>query len=348
MTRNLSVRRLNGHFRYAVLAVLVCTISTAHAQLTHYVPFSDLDYLEGDLHMQGGFDLGFGSNTWFDGAPEGTGTTVLAGNLSGPAGLVVEGNSVRTSETDFNLAFYTFDQNNDGANGVVGEDNLGPGEHWVSFLARADEGAFFAGLSFVKFFGPEILYIGKVSSTGSDRDNSGTVNGNDFLIIQRDNPLDPVSLPDWLDDYGLANTTAWGIDPQDGQGQRAVEGSDATVDTLLVAKLTIGADANDDTIDLFVNPDITAGTPTTPDLTVSFNEDEFDNRSIDEIRLGSQNGAFYADEIRIGATFADVTPQVPLASGVAVPEPSSLLLAIATVILTWLGRLRPATVQVRK
>ncbi|MEM8944468.1 MAG: PEP-CTERM sorting domain-containing protein [Planctomycetota bacterium] len=301
--------------------------------MTHYIPFSDIDYLEGDLNGQGGFDLGFGSNTWFDSAPTGTGSTVLAGNLNAPAGLEVSGNSVRTSEADFNLAFYTFDQNNDGANGVVGEDNLQAGEHWVSFLARADQGAFFAGLSFVKFFGPEILYIGKVSSTGSDRDNSGTVNGNDLLIIQRDDPLDPVSVADWLDDYGLTNTTAWGIDPQDGSGQIAAVGSDATVDTFLVAKLTIGAGANDDTIDLFINPDINGGTPTTPDLSVAFNEDEFDNRSIDEIRLGSQNGAFYTDEIRIGATFADVTPQTPALAGATVPEPTTLALIASVATL---------------
>lgn len=333
--------QLTCRFRliYATSLIVVFLPAAAHAQLTHYVPFSDLDYFEGDLNGQGSFDLGFGTNTWFDGAPEGAGSTVLAGNLTAPVGLQVEGNSVRTALTDFNLAFYTFDQNNDGSNGVVGEDNLAAGEHWMSFLARADQGSFFAGLSLVKFFGDEILYIGKVSSTTNDRDNDGDVDGNDFLIIQRD---DPSAIPSWEQDYGLTNTTAWGIDPQDGQGQRAVPGSDATVDTFLVAKLTIGAGANDDTIDLFINPDLNAGTPTTPDLTVAFNEDPLNERSIDEIRLGSQNGAFYADEIRIGATFADVTPQVPLVGAAAVPEPTSIALAVAFMTLSLAARRRSA------
>lgn len=318
--------------RYAIALATVCLAIPAQAQLTHYIPFSDLDYVEGDLHEQSGFDLGFGTNSWFDSAPTGTGSAIVAGNLSAPVGLQVEGNSARTALTDFNLAFYTFDQNDDGQNGVVGEDNLEAGEHWISFLARADQGAFFAGLSLVKFFGDEVLYIGKVSTSSNDRDNDGDVDGSDFLIIQRD---DPNSLASWSDDYGLANTTGWGIDPQDGLGGRPVPGSDATVDTLLVAKLTIGAGANDDSIDLFINPDLNAGTPMTPDLTVAFNEDVNSNRAIDEIRLGSQNGAFYTDEIRIGRSFADVTPQVPLLGSATVPEPATLtllagILAIAT------------------
>jgi hypothetical protein len=75
----------------------------------------------------------------------------------------------------------------------------------------------------------------------------------------------------------------------------------------LTAKLTLGASANDDKVDLCTNPNIHAGIPTTPGLTATINEDGTSGvRAIDEIRLGSQNGAFPTDEIRIGATVADI------------------------------------------
>lgn len=185
---------------------------------------------------------------------------------------------------DFDLAFYSMDQDNDGNNGEVGEDNLGAGVHWLSFIARADSNAFFGGLSLVKFFGPEILYIGKIGSE-------------------------------------------WGLD-QGAAGGTAVAGSDVTQDTFLVLKLTIGAGANDDTADLYINPALGATPPAVPDIAgYAFNEDTNDNRAIDELRLGGQNGLpFVADEIRIGATFADV----------AVPEPATgvLLLGLAALSLS--------------
>lgn len=327
--------RLTHRFLLAAAVIASgCFAAQAHAQLTHYVAF-DEGYIDGlDLGGSGGSDLGFGANTWA--TVEGVATTV-AGNLTAPAGLAVSGNHASTSVLDFNRNFYSFDQNNDGANGVVGEDNLGAGEHWLSFVARADQGAFFAGLSFVKFFGPEILYIGKVSLTPADIDNDGDVDGADFRQIQRENPS---LIPEWELNYGAQATTVWGIDPQDGTGQRATT-ADATVDTFLVARLTIGAGANDDSIDLFINPDINAGTPSTPDLTVPFNEDVLDNRAIDEIRLASQNGAFFADEIRIGGTFADVTPLEVEIGAAAVPEPSSVAILLCSAGAVWTTRRRP-------
>ena len=272
-----------------VTALLLCgpLMLPAEGALTHYVPFGDGYTIGNSLNGAGGSDLGFGSNTWFDGAAPGTGTEVLAGSLPGIGGLPTSGNSARTALSDFNLAFYTFDQNNDGNNGVVGEDNLGVGEHWVSLVARASEDAFFGGFSFVKFFGPEILYIGKTGGAGG---------------------------------------TEWGLD-QGAAGTVSVAGSDATVDTLLVLKLTIGPGANDDTVDLYLNPAPGAAPPAVADIAgYAINEDVNDNRAIDEIRLGSQNGAFYADEIRIGMTFADVT----------VPEPTSaaLLCGLAAIGLS--------------
>ena len=257
--------------------------SAVCGQLTHYVPF-DTGYTAGaDLNGSGGSDLGFGANTWFDGSMPGLGSTVVAGNLSAPAGLPVAGDHARTALTDFNLAFYTFDQNNNGANGEP-EDALQAGEHWVSFVARSNSDAFFGGLSFVKFFGPEILYIGKVG-------------------------------------------TEWGVDPG---GNAMAAGGDVNQDTFLVAKLSVGPGANDDTVDLYINPALGTVPPLTSDLTADFNEDPNDNRAIDEIRLGSQNGAFSIDEIRIGASFADV----------AVPEPAGGVLLLGLAIIMGLTRRR--------
>ncbi len=257
----------------------------AQAQLTHYVPF-DTGYVVGnDLNGSGGSDLGFGANTWFDGAPAGTGSAVVAGNLSPPDAVLSAGNHARTAVSDFNLAFYTMDQNNNGMNGEP-EDALQAGEHWLSFIARSDANAFFGGLSLVKLFGDEVLYIGKVGGAGG---------------------------------------TQWGVDTG---GNAIAAGGDITQDTFLVAKLTLGPGANDDTVDLFINPALGATPPAVPDLTASFNEVPSSNRALDEIRLGSQNGAFFADEIRIGASFADV----------AVPDPTFQTLTLE--VDTFTGNVR--------
>ncbi len=246
--------------------------ASSQAQLTHYVPF-DVGYTAGaDLHMSGGSDLGFGTNTWFDGSAAGLGSAVESGNLTGPGNLATSGNSVRTALTDFNLGFYTFDADNDGMNGEP-EDSLQPGEHWMSFVARTDAVSDFAGVSLVKFFGGEILYIGKIGGSA--------ING------------------------GLGE---WGFD-QGATGPTSAPGSDSTQDTLLVVKLTIGPEANDDFADLYINPTPGGAVPATPDIAgYAFDEGQAGGRAIDEIRLGSQASPLYADEIRIGATFADVTP----------------------------------------
>jgi hypothetical protein len=258
------------------LAVLVAAAagtlsSTASAQLTHYIPF-DLGYVAGgDINGLGSFDLGFGVNVWFDGAAAGEGTTIVEGDLGGAPGLDRMGNHAKTPDAAFNLAFYTFDLDGDLANGEP-EDSLAPGVHWISFIARSTTEADFGGVSFVKFFGPEILYMGKVGGNGG---------------------------------------TEWGMDA--GGGQQSA-GGDVNADTFIAVKLTIGPGANDDTAEMFINPAV-GSMPSTPDASVSFNEDPNDNRAIDEIRLGSQNGPFSVDEIRIGATFADVSPGTPPVGG---------------------------------
>lgn len=277
------LKLLSGLSGAALVSASMGLAPAADAALTHYVPF-DQGYTAGSgLGGAGGSDLGFGANTWFNGGA----ATVNAGNLNAPAGLPVAGNHASTDPlSGFDPSFYTFDQDNDGNNGEVGEDNLAPGTHWLSFIGNTEAAAGFGGLSLVKFFGPEILYIGKA-------------------------------------DDGAGNSV-WAIDI-DGAGPAIfpVLGSDTTVDTFLVARLTIGAGANDDIVDLFINPAIGGGEPLVPDISVNFNEDAGGGSAIDEIRIASGGGAFLIDEIRIGETFADV----------AVPEPAAGVLLLSGLAL---------------
>jgi hypothetical protein len=246
--------------------------SAASAQLTHYVPFEVGYTPAADLNGQGGQDLGFGGNVWFDGSAAGEGSMIVEGNLDAN-GVDTLGDSA-TTPAGFNLAFYTFNSNPFTGNGDP-EDRLQPGVHWLSFIAQTSTEADFGGLSLVKFFGPEILYIGKTGGNGG---------------------------------------TEWGIDPG---GNQQAAGGDVNQPTFLVAKLTIGPAANDDTVELYINPDPGGAPPASPDLSYPFNEDPNDNRGIDEIRIGGQNGGFAIDEIRIGATYADVAPGTPIDDCVA-------------------------------
>jgi hypothetical protein len=103
-----------------------------------------------------------------------------------------------------------------------------------------------------------------------------------------------------------------------------VEGTSSvpnTLQSLLVVKYTFGS-AND-FIQLFVNPPLGGGAPTTSSAQTSGNHTT--NLNTVDLSYTSNNGAANSvlfDEIRIGQTFADVTPT-------AVPEPSILLLTAA-------------------
>ena len=108
--------------------------------------------------------------------------------------------------------------------------------------------------------------------------------------------------------------TAWGIDPG---GDQQTAGGDVNQPTFIVAKLTLGPAGNDDTVEIFINPDPGTVAPTNPDLAYAFNEDPNNNRAMDEVRIGGMNGAFAVDEIRIGATYADVAPGTPIDDCVA-------------------------------
>lgn len=134
--------------------------ATASAQLTHYVPFDTGYPAAADLNATGGSDLGFGTNIWFDGAAAGEGSSVVEGSLEAN-GVDTLGNHATTPGA-FNLAYYTFN-----LDPLLGSpDRLQPGVHWLSFIGQSTTEADFAGLSLVKYFGDEILYIGKIGGNG--------------------------------------------------------------------------------------------------------------------------------------------------------------------------------------
>jgi hypothetical protein len=87
-----------------------------------------------------------------------------------------------------------------------------------------------------------------------------------------------------------------------------------SVQSLLVTRATFGTTS--DVIDLYVNPALTGTAPATPDATLTIpHGPALDILEINGFSLGSSTNLF--DEVRLGATFSDVTPT---------PEPSTLLL----------------------
>jgi hypothetical protein len=79
----------------------------------------------------------------------------------------------------------------------------------------------------------------------------------------------------------------------------------------MVLKLTKGGGTGGtDRVELFIDP-LLSGTPASPDAVI--NGSNFD---IDRVRIAGQDGAtLLVDELRIGDTFEDVTPQVPVGGG---------------------------------
>jgi hypothetical protein len=76
----------------------------------------------------------------------------------------------------------------------------------------------------------------------------------------------------------------------------------------MVLKMTKGGGTGGaDRVELFIDP-LLAGTPSSPDAVI--NGSNFD---IDRVRIAGQDGAtLLVDELRVGDTFADVTPYVPV------------------------------------
>jgi hypothetical protein len=109
-------------------------------------------------------------------------------------------------------------------------------------------------------------------------------------------------------------------------GTGAAEATTAVPDTLqslLVARVSFSPAGfpTSDRIDLFVNPPLTGVPPASPTTSLLVpHAASFTTLELDYASLNGASTSTLFDEIRLGNTFADVTPA-------AVPEPSTMLLA---------------------
>jgi hypothetical protein len=217
----------------------------------------------------------------------------VAGLTYGP--LVTTGGSDRTADggTATTLNFRALNQ-------VYGDNET---ETWVSLLGRRNGTTamnLFAGLSFYNSGG------------------AAAANGELSIAATTQDSVVP-GLPDWrILDLGA------------GQSTNANVGIAPDVIDLLAVRITWNvadpglAGTGTSAVYFYVNPALGGSpTPTTGrNITIT---------NFDKMRLAGQNGINYSfDEIRIGETFADVTPTVP--------EPSTLALAGGALAL--LGGLR--------
>ncbi|MCX7848062.1 MAG: LamG domain-containing protein [bacterium] len=117
-----------------------------------------------------------------------------------------------------------------------------------------------------------------------------------------------------------------GKDPN-GNGTSHSTGITRDLDTTYLMVVRMNFAASSDTIDLYVNPSDLGGTPpATPSASITLSD--FYWRSI-RWYPGAAPNTGYLDEIRVGESFADVTPMIP--------EPG---VAVALVLVAWLAQRR--------
>jgi hypothetical protein len=115
---------------------------------------------------------------------------------------------------------------------------------------------------------------------------------------------------------GVPASSNWSLIPDSGTNSSSKVSN--ALQSLLVARITFGA--SNDAVDLFVNPPVGGGPPATADASIAIPH----VTSISQLQViffdidAPANSAFF-DEVRLGRTFAAVTPST-------VPEPSTLML----------------------
>ena len=168
---------------------------------------------------------------------------------------------------------------------------ISSGETWISFLAQRNGAAStttFAGLSFYNSAG--------IAAADSEFSISNAGTGGTWRLFDNNNGGATTSVPTTIT---IASDTTY----------------------LLVARILWGAGAGGtETVSLFVNPALGL-TPVTADASRDINM----ATNIDKVRIAGASGVNYTfDEIRIGDSFASVTP-VPEAS-----TSTALLLGLAS------------------
>lgn len=168
------------------------------------------------------------------------------------------------------------------------------GTYWISFLSQVPNGTSYAGLSLFNSSNQEMLFLG---------DTSGF--------------------------------TTWGMQTH-GAGS-TIFGSGLGVNNLafIVARIDFNVSGDTDNVRMWVNPGLTTqpldGSATAADLDISMNNGNA--MTFDRIRIqqgvGSDNAWF--DEIRIGTTWADVSPFEE--SPFVLPEPGTAGLFIVGALL---------------
>jgi hypothetical protein len=265
-------------------AMLLISAPAGRAQLIAYEGFN---YPVGqNLNTQSG-GSGFGG-PWVvtSGAP-----LIQAGSLvpSAPsAGLTETGNSLNATPPNASVAV--------DATRVLGTPLVGTAgsSKWLSVVMKGP------GLSGITAQG--VLVVSNGSGTGFSITTGATGGG-----IAPNNP--PASATWSLGDAGTGAAEATTAVPD-------------TLQSLLVARISFSpaGSPTSDRIDLFVNPPLTGSPPASPTTSLLVpHAASFTTLELDYASLNGASTSTLFDEIRLGNTFADVTPA-------AVPEPSTLLL----------------------
>jgi hypothetical protein len=101
--------------------------------------------------------------------------------------------------------------------------------------------------------------------------------------------------------------------------------------SLLVARVTFGA--TNDTVDLFVNPPLGGGPPSSPNASLSLpHTSSFTTVGLTHASVDTTSPTLF-DEVRLGSTFASVTPT-------AVPEPGTFTTVVGAALGLSLRRRR--------